>query len=189
MQLTESWPIVNINISLSFTYVVTQDLPKWWAVYLIQWAGWVVWLCCTRIPRGVKVGVHYIASPLFVHKVTTKFYWHHYKSLLTSLQNFTDLITKVYWAHYKFLLTSLQNFTDPITKLYWPHLQTFTDLITKLYWTHYKNLLTSLQNFVDFITNLYWPHYKLYWAHYKTLLNSLQNFSLQFFTYLITKLF
>ena len=77
---TTYWP-VNITINSPFTPLMMQDLQKWclWMnellICLIQLAVWVVWLCCVQIPRGVKVGVHYIVSLFFVHKVTINLYW------------------------------------------------------------------------------------------------------------------
>ena len=58
-----------------------------WAISicLIQLAVWVVWLCSAWILWGVKVGVHYIASLIFVHKVTANLYQLVYKLLPTWL--------------------------------------------------------------------------------------------------------
>ena len=96
----------------------------------------------------------------------TKFYWPHYKTLLISLQTFTNLITNFYWPHYKTLLISLQTFTNLITKLYW--------LYYKILLTSLQILLTLLQNFTGLITsqNFYWCFYTHFmanfcWAHYR----------------------
>ena len=72
---------VNITINSPFTSLMMQDLQKRCLrmnellICLIQLAVWVVWLCCVQILRGMKVGVHYIVSLFFVHKVTINLYW------------------------------------------------------------------------------------------------------------------
>ena len=87
---TTYWP-VNIKINSPFTPLMMQDLQKrclWMnelLICLIQLAVSVVWLCCVQIPQGMKVGVHYIVSLFFVHKVTTNLYWLIYKILPTWL--------------------------------------------------------------------------------------------------------
>ena len=137
-----------------------------------------VWLCCGWKPRGVKLGVHYIAFHT------------------NSLQTDTNPTTNCYWLHYKLLLTSLQTISDFITSHYW----LVSNFITNCYWLdykllvtffkfHYKLLLTSLQIIsdlfqiswqivTDFITNYYWLVSNFitncYWLHYKPLLTTLQ---------------
>jgi len=133
-----------------------------------------VWLCCGWKPRGVKLGVHYIAfhtnSLQTDTNPTTNCYWLHYKLLLTSLQTISDFITSHYWlvsnfiTNYKLLVTFF--------KFRYKLLLTWLQTISDFFKFHYKLLLTWLQTITDLITNYYWLVSNF--ITYKLLLTSLQ---------------